>query len=109
MNKELKEQLLLFYQKCDSFKGKTVYIKEYISTHKDNFDRHFTTFSELKFKLNNFGVRLSGGRVFFMADEQMYEIGGDIIIAIKSKENNEFELMEKYSETVYRKSILKFE
>ncbi len=109
MNKELQEKLIAFFQNCDSFKGMNLIVNEYISTNKDNFDRHFTSCSKLAFKMIDFGVRFSGARAKFRGENQYYEIGGDLITEFKELENDEYEILEKYSEKVYRKKILKFE
>lgn len=108
MQQELKERLIAFFESCHSYKGKHIHVREYISTRKDNFDRHFTTFSELDFKVENFGVRISGGRAMFIGANQSYEIGADMLIVFEEIEKDVFELIERYSENVYRKSVIKF-
>lgn len=109
MKAELKETLIKFFQHCDTLKGNQITIREYISTNKDNFDRHFTTSSNLTFEMTNFGVRMSGARAMFMGEIQSYEIGADRIVHFEQLNENEYDIIEKYSETVYRKSLLSFE
>jgi len=109
MKAKLKETLIAFFQYCDTLKGNQITIQEYISTNKNNFDRHFTTSSKLVFEMTNFGVRMSGARAMFMGEKQSYEIGVDRIIHFEQLKENEYELIEKYSETAHRKSILLFE
>ncbi len=98
----------MFFKDCDSLKGKRIHVKESISTNKYNFDRHFSTYSEMEFELKNFGVRISGGRAMFMGENQFYEIGSNLLIKFENQGDNKYELVEKYSENVFRKSILKF-
>ncbi|MFK7774846.1 MAG: hypothetical protein AB8F94_22085 [Saprospiraceae bacterium] len=108
MSQELKNKIIKIYQKWDSFKNWQISIKVAISTNKDNFDRHFTSFSKLEFVMKDFGVRFSGNRARFEGEKQSYEIGGDHIIRIEEKEEDEFEIIEKYSEKVFRRTMIKF-
>ncbi len=45
MNNEIQEHIILFAEKCKKMIGFNIKVNESISTNKDNFDRHFTTFS----------------------------------------------------------------
>ena len=108
MNQELKDELIGIYQKWNSFNNRHISINESISTNKDNFDRHFTSFSNLEFVMKEFGVRFSGNRAMFIGAKQSYEIGGDHIIKIENTGESEFEVFEKYNEKVYRRSVIKF-
>jgi hypothetical protein len=54
MTQEMKVKVIAFYQKCGSLKEKKIIITECISTNRDNFDRHFTTYSKLVFILIDF-------------------------------------------------------
>ncbi len=108
MSQDLKEKLISFFEGCESLKGKRIYVKEYISTNKCNFDRHFSTYSEMEFELRDFGVRISGGRAMFIGENQSYEIGSDLLIKFENQGDNKYELVEQYSESVFRKTILKF-
>lgn len=108
MNQELKDKIIEIFQKWDSFKDSRISIKVAISTNRDNFDRHFTSFSKFEFVMKEFGVRLSGNRAMFWGEKQSYEIGGDHIIQISKTGERDFEVLEKYSEKVFRKSTIKF-
>jgi len=108
MTQEMKVKVIAFYQKCGSLKEKKIIITECISTNRDNFDRHFTTYSKLVFILIDFGVRFSGNRATFRGENQYYEIGGDLIIKLENLVEEEFEIIEKYSEKVFRRTTIKF-
>lgn len=79
---------------------------ESISTDKDNFNRHFTTSSSTEFVLKYFGARLSGARLMFDGKELNYEISLDRIVRFHRQEN-QITFLEKYSDEVYRRTILK--
>lgn len=42
---EVRNKIINFVENFSVNIGKVLYFKESICTHKDNFDRHFTTFS----------------------------------------------------------------
>ncbi len=108
MDPSLLEQLLAFYQTCDAFQGKLLQVQSYLSTHRDNYDRHFTSYTQLEFKLTYFGIRFSGNRACFYGDTQSYEIASDLIQSFQAKSDTEYEIVEIYSEKVYRCTKLKF-
>lgn len=81
-------------------------IKSAISSNQLNFDRHFTSFSYLEFDLVNISTRISGGRANFAGERQYYEDGLDYLVHFEEIGENQIEFIEKYSETVYRKTFL---
>ena len=107
MTEELKNKLITFYQECEKFYGFKIEISEAISTNSLNFDRHFTTFSNTEFILTRFNWRISGGRIMFESEKLNYEIASDRITKFTEFEQNEFEFIEMYSETVFRKTTIK--
>jgi hypothetical protein len=91
-----------------NFIGKRILIRESISINKDNFDRHFTSFSNFEFVIKNTGIRLSGAKIYFMGTDSNYEVHFDLISEFLEIANNEYQLIEILSENVYRESNLKF-
>ena len=104
----MKKKILEFYKFCDQHIGNQIFIKSYLSTNKDTFDRHFTSTSELQFILENFGVRTSGARAVFIGENYNYEIANDDIVSISMNKDGVYDIMEKLSDTVFRKSLLSF-
>ncbi len=100
-------RLITFYQECEKFYGVKIEISEAISTNTLNFDRHFTTFSNTEIILNRFGWRISGGRIMFEGKKLNYEIAVDRITNFTELEQDTFEFIEKYCETVFRKTTIK--
>ena len=109
MDPILKEKQIAFFENCESFYGMNILINANLSRNKNNFDRHFTTMAFLKFELKNVGVRTSGAKATFRGAIQYYEIGVGEIISLEKKNEKEYHFLEKYSETIYRLSIIKFE
>jgi hypothetical protein len=107
MTEELKIKTLNFLENWEKFRGKTIEIKSALSSNQLNFDRHFTSFAYTEFVLQRVYARISGGRVTFASEKLYYEISIDNLLIFNELNENEFEFMEKYSETVYRKTHLK--
>lgn len=82
---DLKEELILFFQHCGTQCGKSVFIKEYITTRQNNYDRHCTTYSNFDFKLESFGVRTSGAKATFSGIKFSYEISVGNLISFEKK------------------------
>jgi hypothetical protein len=108
MEKALQEKVIQFLEQCHAWEGCMLEVREAISTHKDNFDRHFTTFGLSAFLLRRASWRISGGRIIFDGEHGYYEIGADLLLAFDALANNEFQFIEKYGDQCYRQSILKF-
>ncbi len=106
LNEETKNKVISFIENFSRNIGKKLYFREAICTNKDNFDRHFTTFSSTEFILTNISARISGARLMFAGEKLAYEIGIDYIIQFEEREN-EIEFLEAYSEKIYRQTILK--
>ncbi len=106
MTEDLKSKIIFFFENCEKFYGKTIEIKSAISSNQLNFDRHFTSFSYLEFDLVKISTRISGGRATMEGGKQYYEIGLDYLIHFEEIGENQFEFIEKYSETIYRKTTL---
>lgn len=83
-------------------------IRSEMSTNKYNFDRHFTTYVTMKFKLLDLRWRFSGARMFFDGFESLYEISIYQTIEF-SKIDRQYVFLEKYSEEIYRKSTIEFQ
>jgi hypothetical protein len=107
VNENLKNRILKFIENAEVFYGRKLKINESISTNSINFNRHFTTSNSLSFTVINIACRISGGRIMLQGEELYYEIAIDLLVDFIEKENQEFEFLEQYSETVYRKTILK--
>jgi hypothetical protein len=102
----LKNKVIHFLETFSVNIGKTLFFKEAICTNKNNFDRHFTTFSNTEFELTHFTARISGARIMFYEEKLNYEISIDRIINFEVN-SNEILFLETYSEDIYRRTIIK--
>lgn len=107
-SEELKNQILSFAEISKSLIGKQIKIRQAISINKDNFDRHFTCFSNFKYVLTHFGISMSGQKMMFMGEEFNYEVDSRCIIELQENNNHEYVFLEKLSEEVYKRTIVTF-
>ena len=70
MNEKLINKIVSTLQYLAEQSSKEILITDRISTNKENYDRHFTSTSQLKFKLKHFGVRTSGAIVMLDGENQ---------------------------------------
>ena len=98
-----------FVENGQSYRNKNLKVQQAISVNKDNFDRHFTCFSNFEFVLRNLMVRTSGAKMMLMGDHFNYEIDTNCIVKFEQVETHEYHLLEKLSENVFKRSILKFD
>lgn len=109
MDIPLKETLMRFLESGPDYQSWELLIRSALTTHSDTFDRHFSSYSQMKFKLERFYLRFSGARAVWEGEGQYYEIGMDYVISLEEERENEFVLIEKYGEKLYRRSYLRFE
>lgn len=108
MTSDIKNRLTTFVENIEMFYGKRAIISESISTNKTNFDRHFSTFGRYELTLERVSWRMSGGRITFNQTDSYYEVSIDNLVSFQEREEHCFEFLEKYSETVFRMTILEF-
>ena len=105
-NQEIQNRVIEFLETFNENIGRNLYFEEAICTSKENFDRHFTTFSSTEFILINFATRFSGARIMFIGEKLGYEICVDCIIKFNQNQDELF-FLEAYSEKIYRRTIIK--
>jgi hypothetical protein len=103
---KIKNKVIHFLETFSINIGKTLLFKESICTNKNNFDRHFTTYSSTEFKLTHFTARVSGARIMFDGEKLNYEVSIDRIINFE-EDSDEISFLESYSEDIYRRTIIK--
>ena len=102
---EIKAEVINFLETFHIHIGKKININEALCTNRDSFNRHFTTYSSTEFELREFSARVSGARIMFIGETLHYEISIDRIIKFDKSVDN-FIFIEKYSEEIYRKTIV---
>ena len=106
MNAELRRDFLLFVDECAELVGRVFRISEAISSNGPTFNRHWTTHTELELTLATTNWRISGGRLMLAGPAAHYEISADQLTAFHKTGPTEYELVEQYAPTVFRKTTL---
>lgn len=108
LSPEMINRIINFGETSERLIGKQIKIRQAISVNKDNFDRHFTCFTNFEFKLTHFGIRVSGQKMMFMGDKFNYEIDSRYLIEFQENNDDEYVFIEKLSEEVYKRTLLIF-
>jgi len=96
LSQEIINRILAFGEKSERLIGKQIKINQAISVNKDNFDRHFSCFTNFEFKLTHFGIRTSGQKMMFMGNECHYEIDSNYLIELQEINEDEYIFIEKH-------------
>jgi hypothetical protein len=106
MDAEMRTDFLRFVEECGGMVGRVFRIREAISSNGPTFNRHWTTHTELVLILTGSNWRISGGRLMLAGPAALYEIGADQLTAFHKRGPAEYELVEQYGPTVFRKTTL---
>jgi hypothetical protein len=106
MNAEMKTDFLRFVEECGEMAGRVFRISEAISSNGPTFNRHWTTHTELVLTLATSNWRISGGRLMLAGPTAHYEISADQLTTFHKRGAAEYELVEQYAPTVFRKTTL---
>jgi hypothetical protein len=87
MKIELKNKIIRALNFLVGLKDKEIEIKDFISTKESSLDRHHTTFSTFNLKIEDFGVRTSGGIARIEGSNQQFEFRVGNIFDVELKEN----------------------
>ena len=108
MNEEIKNKIISFAENSKKLVGLKLSVSESISRNKDNFDRHFTTFSNFSFVMTDVMIRTSGAKIMLMGTDFNYEIDTGALIKLTEESKDQYCFIEALSEKVFRRSVLSF-
>jgi hypothetical protein len=77
-------------------------------TGRDIFDANYTTWNLSEFILIRSAYRSNGERFMLEGDKMYYEIAASILIDFKQPGRNSYEFIERYSDSVYRITKIRF-
>ncbi len=101
MDAKLKEEIIATMEYLAQQVSKEIIVTDRISFNKENYDRHFTTTSNLRFKLKSFGVRISGAIAMMEGENLWFEFRTYHIQSIIRTENK-IDLTIKMNEKIVR-------
>jgi len=105
---ETKLKVILFFESVEKYYGCKTEITEGLFSQSENFDSNFTTWNLSEFVLIRSAYRKNGDRLMMEGEKMYYEIAAPIIISFEQPGRNSFEFIERYSDTVYRITKIRF-
>ncbi len=106
--KELNENVLAFFENIQKYYGSKTEITEGLSTDLENFDAKSTTWNLSEFELIRSAYRENGKKFMLEGNGLYYEISASNLISFEKLGRNKFEFIEKYAETVFRITKIRF-
>ena len=107
-SEELNLNIIAFFETISKYYGCKTEITEGLFSDYDDLDANLTTWNLSEFDLLRSAYRENGNRFMFEGNKMYYEISGERIIDFKQPGRNKFEFIEKYSETVFRITKIRF-
>ncbi len=104
----LRQDILDFFETIQKYYGSKTEITQGLFSEPDGLDATLTTWNLAEFELARSAYRTNGGK-FMMEGKGAYcEISADRIIGFKKNGRNKFEFVEKYGDTVFRITKIRF-
>lgn len=107
-SEELNTVIISFFENIEKYYGCKTEITEGLFSKLDDLNANLTTWNLSEFDLIRSAYRNNGNRFMFEGDKMYYEISGERIIEFKQSGRNKFEFIEKYSDTVFRITKIRF-
>lgn len=101
-------KIIAFFETIEKYYGCKTEITEGLYSRAENFDENFTTWNLSEFILVRSAYRKNGDRLMMEGKNIYYEIGAATIVSFEQPGHNLFEFIERYGETVYRITKIKF-
>jgi hypothetical protein len=109
MNTEtLRHGVILFFENIEKYYDSKTEITQGLFSELDNLDANLTAWNLSEFKLVRSAYRNNGGKFMLEGKGTYYEISADKIIDFKKTGRNKVEFVEKYSESVFRITKIRF-
>ena len=104
----LRQGIIDFFEKIDKYYGSKTEITQGLFAEMDNLDAKLTTWNLSEFELVRSAYRNNGGKFMLEGNGTYYEISADRIIDFKQTGRHKYEFIEKYSESVFRITKIRF-
>lgn len=108
MKEENNLKILGFFENIEKYYGCKTEITEGLYSLTESSDNHSTTWNLSEFVLIRSGYRKNGGRMMMEGEKMYYEISAALIVSFEQTGRNSFEFIEKYGQTVFRVTKIKF-
>jgi hypothetical protein len=107
-SEELHLNIVAFFENIEKYYGCKTEITEGLFSDRDDLNANLTTWNLSQFDLIRSAYRANGGRFMFEGNKMYYEISGERIIDFKQPGRHKFEFIEKYSNSIFRITKIRF-
>lgn len=104
----LREGIIDFFENISKYYGSKTEITQGLFSELDHLDANRTAWNLSEFELVRSAYRNSGDKFMLEGKGTYYEISAERIIDLKKTGRNAFEFIEKYGDTVFRITKMKF-
>jgi hypothetical protein len=108
MNQDINNEIIAFFESIEKYYGSKTEINESLYVHHDNSNANHATWNLLEFKIIRSAYRKNGDRLMLEGKKVYYEIAAEKLISFKKTGRNSFEFIEKYGESVFRITRIRF-
>ena len=105
---DTKSKIIAFSETIEKYYGCKTEITEGLYSRAESFDVNFTTWNLSEFILIRSAYRKNGDRLMMEGKNTYYEIAAGTIVSFEQPGQNIFEFIERYGDTVYRITKIKF-
>jgi hypothetical protein len=103
-----RQEILLYFENITKYYGSKTEITVGLCIDIDSLDANLTTWNLSEFELVRSAYRNNGGKFMLEGNGTYYEISADRIIDFKQTGRHKYEFIEKYSESVFRITKIRF-
>ena len=104
----LRQEIITFFEDIQKYYGSKTEITQGLLSDLDNLDAKLTAWNLSEFGLVRSAYRNSGAKFMLEGEGSYFEISAEKIIGFRKTGRNKFEFTEKYSDTVYRITKIRF-
>jgi hypothetical protein len=108
ISEELNSDIIDFFENIQKYYGSKTEITEGLTVDFENIDAKTTTWNLSEFDLIRSAYRENGNKFMLEGNGMYYEISASNIINFEKLGRNKFQFIEKYGETVFRITKIRF-
>ena len=107
-SEQLNTDVITFFENIQKYYDSKTEITEGLTADFQNFDADTTTWNLSEFELIRAAYREKGNKFMLEGKGLYYEISAQHIISFEKQGRNKYEFIEKYGETVFRITKIRF-
>jgi hypothetical protein len=105
---DINSKIISFFENIEKYYGCKTEITEGLYSRAEDFDVNYTTWNLSEFVLIRSAYRKNGDRLMIEGEKMYYEIAAGTIVSFEQPGRNSFEFIERYGDTVYRITKIRF-